>query len=329
MNRRQFIAGSTSAILSTSLSAKHHTSSTNKPIPVIFDTDIGDDIDDTWALFQLLRSPELDIKLIATDSGNCTYRTRLLAKLLDYSGYTHLPIAIGRQRGDEPNAQSGWLGQYQLNEYPGTVHPDAVDAIIQTIHASPDPVTLICVGPVPNIAAALKQDPSIAQNAKFIGMHGSIRVGYNRSPQIDAEWNVKQAPQALQTVLAAPWDCTLTPLDTCADVLLTGEQYRQVRRSHDPLAKDLMANFDHWIRDVKWLDYPLNPEKQSSILFDTVAVHLAHSTQWLKMETLPIRVTDDGYTRIDPQKGHPTHCAMQWTNRQAFQQDLANRITNS
>src|SRR5471030_1364820 len=53
------------------------------PISVILDTDIGDDIDDTWALVLLLKSPVLDLKLVVGDYGESQYRARLLAKLLE------------------------------------------------------------------------------------------------------------------------------------------------------------------------------------------------------------------------------------------------------
>ncbi len=59
---------------------------------------------------------------------------------------------------------------------------DGVDAIIKTIRESPDPVTVVAIGPVPNIAEALKRDPSIVHNARFVGMHGSIRLGYGGKP---------------------------------------------------------------------------------------------------------------------------------------------------
>ena len=50
-----------------------------KKIPVVFETDIGGDIDDTWALGMLLKSPELDVKLVTSDSGNDVYRAKILA----------------------------------------------------------------------------------------------------------------------------------------------------------------------------------------------------------------------------------------------------------
>ncbi len=56
--------------------------SKSTPIPVILDTDIGDDIDDTWAQALLLKSPELDLKLVVGDYGRAQYRARLLAKFL-------------------------------------------------------------------------------------------------------------------------------------------------------------------------------------------------------------------------------------------------------
>ena len=147
--------------------------------PVILDTDIGDDMDDTWALLMLLRMPQLDLKLAVGDFGNAIYRGRLLAKLLDLTGRSDVPVGIGIGREDEPGRQSGWIGDYQLANYPGVVKQDGVQALIDTIKESPEPVTLIGIGPVPNIAEALRRDPSIAENARFVGMQGSVFVGYD------------------------------------------------------------------------------------------------------------------------------------------------------
>src|SRR4030042_245736 len=112
--------------------------------PVILDTDICDDIDDTWALAVLLQSPELDCRLVTP--------------------------AVGA-RGD-------------------------------TIMNSPDQITLIAVGPLPNVAEALKREPRIAEKADFIGMHGSIYRGYG-SEKPDAEYNVKQDVEAARRVFTA------------------------------------------------------------------------------------------------------------------------------
>ena len=64
-------------------------------IPVILDTDIGDDIDDTWALTMLLKSPLLDLKLVTTTRGKAEYRGKLVAKILTAAGRTDVPVGLG------------------------------------------------------------------------------------------------------------------------------------------------------------------------------------------------------------------------------------------
>ena len=116
-------------------------------IPVILDTDIGDDIDDTWALMMLLRMPQFDLQLAVGDYGNAIYRARLLAKFLELTGRTDVPIGIGVDNADDPGQQSGWLGNYRLEDYPGTIHEDGVQAIIDTIKKSSEPITLLPLRP--------------------------------------------------------------------------------------------------------------------------------------------------------------------------------------
>ena len=78
-------------------------------IPVIFDTDIGDDIDDTWALAMLLKSPQFDVKLITTTCGASQARGKLVAKLLTVAGRTD--VAVGLGPGAEGGTQSGRVDQ--------------------------------------------------------------------------------------------------------------------------------------------------------------------------------------------------------------------------
>ena len=291
-------------------------------IPVILDSDIGDDIDDTWALLMLLRMPQFDVKLAVSDFGNAIYRSRLFAKLLALTGRTDIPIGVGLGREDKPGAQSGWIGNFQLDDYPGTVHHDGVQVLIDTIKQSPEPVVLICIGPVPNIAAALQRDPSIVENARFLGMHGSLYVGYGGKPEPSAEWNVKSDTTALQQVFAAPWDCTIMPLDVCGLVEITGENYQRIYRSEDPWLRALVENYKTWFPHAPFIKPGTDPATMSTTLFDTVAVYAAHAQDLLVMEDLPVRVTDDGYTVIDADNGRLVHCATGWKDLQAFEDTL-------
>ena len=297
-------------------------------IPVILDSDIGDDIDDTWALLMLLRSPQFDVKLVVSDFGNAIYRCRLFAKLLELTGHTDIPIGVGLDAVDEAGRQSEWVGDYRLEDYPGSAYDDGVNALIDVIRQSPEPVTLLCIGPVPNIAEALRREPAIAGNARFVGMHGSIYTGYDAVAAPAAEWNVKSDPKALQQVFAAPWDCTITPLDTCGSMRLTGENYQRIYRSGDPWLKALIENYRVWLPLAPFIKPGTHPSLMSTILFDTVAVYAAHSQDLLIMEDLPLRVTDDGYTVIDSQNGRLVHCATKWKDFQAFKDKLVDTLTS-
>ena len=292
--------------------------------PVILDTDIGDDIDDTWALLMLLRMPELDLKLVVSDFGNALYRCRLLAKLLQLTGRTDVPIGMGAGREDKPGQQSGWLGDYRLDDYPGDVYEDGIQVMIDMIKASPEPVTLLCIGPVPNIAEALRRDPSIAGNARFVGMFGSVYKGYAGEAEPAAEWNVRVDPQSLQTVFAAPWDCTITPLDTCGLVVLDGAEYRRLHDSDDAWIGALMENYRAWLPGAPYIDPGTDTSSISTTLFDTVAVYLAADDDLLEMRELPLRVTNDGYTIIDEAHGRPVNCAIAWRDIDAFKRRLVN-----
>lgn len=307
-------------------------------IPVIFDTDICDDIDDTWALALLLQSDEFDIKLITTEVGNTISKARTVAKLLQTAGRTDIPIGIGLQQHSRSHRQDAWAKDYKLSSYPGTIHRDGVKALIDTVMKSPRPVKIIAVGPLPNIAAALKRQPKIAQKAEFVGMHGSVRRGYGGSAQISAEYNVRASAKDARTVFTVPWNITITPLDTCGLVQLKGQKYQKVLQHKSPLTHALIENYRAWFRqgllneqkDIdeaelnKRVEQKLN--SSSTTLFDTVAVYLAMSTDLVTMEKLPIKVTDDGYTRIE-QGAKAINCATEWKDLGAFEDLLVDRLT--
>ena len=294
--------------------------------PVIHDTDIGDDIDDTWALGLLLKSPELDLKLVVGDQGKSEYRAKLIAKMLERAGRTDVPVGVGpdvNAQGDGP--QADWVKGYSLDKYPGKVHRDGVQAIIDTIMKSPRPVTLICIGPVPNIGEALKRQPAIAKKARFVGMHGSVRKGYGGKATPDAEYNVRADAPACRAAFTAAWDMTITPLDTCGLVHLTGEKYAKVRDSKDPIAQAIIENYRIWAD--KGQKNAAMAQDRSSTLFDTVAVYLAFAQSLTKMEQLPIIVDDKGFTHIDPTGGKMMSVATEWKDMGAFEDLLVARLT--
>ena len=303
----------------------------NQSIPVILDTDIGGDIDDTWALAMMLKSPELEPRLIVSDTGDTEYRARIIAKLLEVAGRVDVPIGVGLPfASDGPRErQRPWVSDYALGSYPGVVHRDGIQALIDTIMQGPDPVTLICIGPAPNIEAALQREPRIAGKTHLVGMYGSFAVHHatnlnNRvlHPGAIAEFNVKCAVSAAQALFSAPWlSLTITPLDSCGFIMFEGEQYARLRDSNDPLMRAVIENYRIWSPGPPASD----PESHSSVLFDAVAVYLAFTHEHLRMETLPVRVDDCGFTIKDP-AARSVQVAMGWNNLDAFYEFLATRL---
>ena len=299
-----------------------------RPIPVVLDTDIGDDIDDTFALLMLLRSPELDLKLVVTDFGDTVYRARLTAKLLEAMGRPDVPIGVGVRQGEKGGAQAEWLGDYALSQYPGRVHADGVQALIDIVMSSPEPVTLIAIGPAPNLELALQREPRLAQRARFVGMYGSLRRGVGGAPPPVAEWNVRSAIPAFRRVLDARWPMLLAPLDTCGVVRLSGPRWAKVLASRDPAARALVENNRVWCEarpEICGKD-PTRADRDTTVLYDTVAVYLAFSEELVRVEETGVRVDDTGMTIPDPAAPR-RRWAVEWTDLEKFEELLVERLT--
>jgi len=313
-------------IVSNAVATPHRQSNTlTRRIPVILDTDIGDDIDDTWALGLLLKSPEFDVKLVVGEYGKTEYRAKLIAKFLERAGRADVGVGVGMKSGPDGEGQlSEWVKDYNLDRYPGKVHRDGVQAMIDTIMRSREQVTLICIGPMPNLAAALEREPGIARRVNLVNMAGSVRVGYGGSKTVSAEWNVKADVASAQRVFSAPWkSMTITPLDTCGLVSLEGDQYQRVVKSIDPIATEIVENYRLWSKQGKF-----DEDHRSTTLYDTVAVYLAIHKNLCQMESLKIRVSNDGLTVIDP-TARSISVATAWKDLNNYREFLVQRLTGS
>jgi len=299
-----------------------------KKIPVILDTDIGGDIDDTWALAMLLKSPELDLKLVTTCQANTLYRAKITAKMLEVAGRTDVPVGVGIKTSDKEERQAPWIKDYDPRRYPGRFIEDGVTALIDVIMKSPEPVTVIAIGPLPNIAAALEREPRIAEKARFVGMHGCVKTGFGDSTVPIPEYNVKINVPASRKVFTAGWDMTITPLDTCGMVRIKDAKYATVRGCKDPLIKAMIENYGYWHTGANYEPKDFNQVTRSSILFDTVAVYLAFTRDLLVMEDLKLVVEDDGLTAIRDD-GKLVHCAVKWKDLPGFEDFLVKRLTGS
>jgi inosine-uridine nucleoside N-ribohydrolase len=198
---------------------------------IILDTDPG--IDDALALFLALASPEIQLEAITTVTGNVhvDLTTYNALSLLTLAGRMDIPVARGcaypllTQSVDAAHVHGdNGVGGVSLPEpaiQPVAQH--AVDLIIERILDAPDVITLVAVGPLTNIALALRHEPGIAQKVReVVIMGGALRVPGNVTPA--AEFNIYADPHAAHAVFHAGWPIRLVSLDVTTRVLMTREQ---------------------------------------------------------------------------------------------------------
>jgi hypothetical protein len=181
MKRAHFFAAL--LILAIAAPALQTRSAAQAPAPastpqlVILDTDIGDDIDDAFALGLLLRSPELRLLGVATAFGDTELRARLVDRYLAAVGRRDIPVLAG-----VPGKSTHFTQAAYALQQPARKHAGAVDFLLSQIRLHPGQITLIAIGPLFNIQAAIERDPATFKKLKrVVIMGGSVYRGYDNN----------------------------------------------------------------------------------------------------------------------------------------------------
>jgi len=206
---------------------------------VILDTDPG--VDDALTLLYLRASPDLRLLAMTTVFGNAdieiTTRNALYLRDrlgLDVPVHRGAAAPLNRPRGASPvhvHGRNG-LGDIDLEGFaPPTPDAGAAhDRIIALVRAHPGQVTLLAIGPLTNLALALRAAPDIADLVAEVvvmgGAFGEGGSGGNVTPF--AEANIHNDPEAAAEVLAAPWPVTLIGLDVTTRCVLSNAQARDL-----------------------------------------------------------------------------------------------------
>jgi purine nucleosidase/pyrimidine-specific ribonucleoside hydrolase len=232
-------------------------------IPIIFDTDIGDDVDDALALALALQSPELDVKAITTVIDRAALRSRLAWKELGVFGRRDIPIGTG---ADEPlldPVRGGRHAQFDVltgeDVVPGPPLR-AVDLIIRTLLDSPRKITIVPVGALTNIAIALKTEPRIKDKIERIVLMGGAY--YTQQP----EYNIYRDRIASEIVFRSGVPITGVGLDVTTRCKLKAEDIERLKAAGHPSSAFLMRLIDLWRE---------NPVNRYPTLHDPLAVAVA------------------------------------------------------
>jgi len=250
------------------------------PEPAIFDTDIGSDIDDAYALALLLNCPELELLGVTIGHGPTRDRAKLALKMLHLAGRNEVPVATGTESEAEVN-QAAWAKDFDLLE---VVSQPAGELIVETITDRPGEITVIAVGPFTNLADALALDPQIMHKARrVIIMGGCIGLPEGATPQPYPEYNAKTDPVATKMFLGSSERITLVPLDVTKAVPLSERNRQLLAEADDPLCTALTELYEYWPRETPFLHDPL-------------AVAMAVSPRFCETRQMHISIGDDGST---------------------------------
>jgi len=216
-----------------------------KPKQIIIDTDPG--VDDALTFLLALASPEVKLEALTTVHGNTTVdkTTRNALAVLELAHASHIPVAQGcslplvsplHKSGDAVHGTSG-IGKAILPEPKSKpIHQHAIDYLIKRILAEPQEITLFTIGPMTNLALAIRKEPRISQALKeLVVMGGSIRAGGNATPL--AEFNIHGDPHAAHIVFHSGIPITLIPLDVTYKCLLTSEDIERLNKINSPIAR--------------------------------------------------------------------------------------------
>jgi len=267
-------------------------------VPVLFDTDIGTDIDDAYALALILRSPELDLIGVTTVSGDAVARARLAAKLLAVEGgaAAKIPVYAGTSTATQYMRQTEWAAGFTSP----ALHTDGGVAFMRArIEAQPGQLTIVAVGELTNVAALLASSPGIAGKIKRIAlMGGAIRRGGAPGSKAQPEWNIKSNAAAAQAVFTSGVPLVVGPLDATADLKLTPPHRVRVFMRGTPLTDALGALDYIWTHTNPW-------KGTTPILFDLLPIAALYEPAIATFESLHVVVEADGLTREVP--GEPAN----------------------
>ncbi len=252
------------------------------PMKVIFDTDFRiPPQDDGLALALALNSPELQILGVTTVAGNDTVQraTSDALRELEIAGRNDILVYRGANRPlvhSKPDSLSTYPGRWWSDEAPAmppggfaktqAQKESAVDFIIRTVNANPGQITIIAIGPLTNIATALRQEPGLAQKIKKISiMGGAVGAldggGGNSMP--NAEFNFWVDPEAAQDVVRSGIPISLTGLNVTRKTHFTKDWYDKIVAVNTPLTQLIKERMD--------AGYAANPNR-SGQMYDELTV---------------------------------------------------------
>jgi inosine-uridine nucleoside N-ribohydrolase len=205
-----------------------------EPTPVIIDSDM---ISDDWmATLFVLNDPRFDVQAITVSgtgfAADCPAAVLAAQGMLGLTEYGDVPVACGAEAPLEGNnaPPDDWRTTLETVEELGlpeggtVVDDDAVTLFTTTVQNSPEPITVLALGPLTNIGAALEATPDLVDNIEMIYLMGGavdVEGSYVTDENTTAEWNIFSDPHGAKLTVESGVPITLVPLDATNEVPVT------------------------------------------------------------------------------------------------------------
>jgi purine nucleosidase len=266
------------------------------PQRIIIDTDPG--IDDALTFLLALASPEIKLEALTTTQGNVIVETatRNALSVLELAHAEHIPVAQGSMfplvqplyASATVHGQTG-IGNAILPE-PKTapVSQHAVDFLIEKVLAEPGEISVFPIGPMSNIALAIRKEPRFVQAVKqLVIMGGAIREGGNMSPL--AEFNVFVDPHAAHIVFHSGIPITLIPLDVTHKCLITRADVECINQVQSPIARFIKDTLSVYLKF-----YEEHTNFEGSAMHDPLTLAMIIAPELLTLQELYVDVDIHG-----------------------------------
>lgn len=209
-----------------------------KKTKIIIDTDIGDDADDALALCLALKSPELEVAGITTVFRNTAARAKIAVSLLRMMGRDDIPVyaGLGRPLVQPADVNAVPIQLFEdMKDLPYCRELGAVDYLYQTLSQAQDPITLVAIGPLTNIAMLLQTHPEVSNKIQeLVIMGGAFYMHYT-------EWNILCDPEAAHIVFSSGVPVRAIGLDVTTRCQVGDSMVAFLRKAGKP-ETDLLAD---------------------------------------------------------------------------------------
>jgi purine nucleosidase len=269
----------------------------HSPEKIIIDTDIGDDVDDAFALALAVKSPELQVLGVTTTFGDTEARAKIVDRFLGEVGRAEIPVLAGKSTATKnPMSQR----KYGESHFAKASHGDAVEFLLGQIRKYPGEITLIAIGPLMNVGAAIDKDAATFRKLKrVVLMGGSMRrgygdLGYTAPVPPMPEWNILNDVPSAQKLFAVGVPLYVMPLDSTQ--LKLDEVKRAFLFSQGTAVTDQLA-----VLYQLW-------GQETPTLFDPMTLVFALRPELCPVTGMHIRVDEKGFTREEPGAANAQVC---------------------